>query len=91
MTRSDLSQRLVKAPWILQGTLVERRLRCRRERCSVCREHGGHGPFFYLSRRGKAGRTEMVYVPRACVGEVRAAVRAFARLKEGLGRVRRRT
>ena len=62
-----------------------RRLRCRREDCPVCQEHGGHGPFYYLSRRGEGGKTQMVYVARARLGEVRAGLRAFARLKKALG------
>jgi len=85
MTRSHVCQLVADAPWVLQGTVVERHLRCRREGCRVCREQGGHGPVYYLSVRGEDGKTRMVYVPKARLGEVGAGVAAFRRLKEGLG------
>lgn len=86
-TEMALTRLLKESRWILGATLVKRYLRCRRRDCAVCREQGGHGPAYYLSRRRADGRTQMVYVPKGSLGEARAGVAAWKRVKEALRRL----
>lgn len=50
----------------------------------ICKSQGGHGPVYYLSMRGKDGRTRMIYVPKERLSEVRKAVGAYKEIKDGL-------
>ena len=87
MTRKVLTPLLTAPAWILAGTLVKRYLRCRRDGCPICRKQGGHGPAYYLSVRGRDGKTHMIYVPKSRLAEAREGVRAYQRLKAGLRRL----
>ena len=78
------------APLVLRGTVVERYLKCRRKDCPTCREGRGHGPAYYLSIRGDDGKTHMVYIPKEHLQEVKAATRAWKRLKDGVASLAQR-
>jgi hypothetical protein len=67
---------------MLQGSLVERYVRCGRKNCR-CAKGEGHGPVFYLSFKEK-GHTQLIYVPREEVGKVRQQLLSFKRYK-GIG------
>ena len=82
-TRINLTKRLQQAPWLIAGTVVERYLKCQRKECAICREHGGHGPAYYLSIR-EDGRTRMVYIPKEHLSEVRQAIRDYHIIRDGL-------
>jgi hypothetical protein len=82
-TRTSLSRRLRRAPWLLAGTVVERYLKCCRKGCTICAKQGGHGPAYYLSLR-EDGRTRMVYIPKDHLAEVRQAIRNYHAVRDGL-------
>ena len=70
---------------MLQGTIVKLYRRCGREGCR-CREGKKHGPAYYLSTKEK-GKTQMLYIPKERLGEARAAVREYKRLKGRLEQI----
>lgn len=88
-TRTALSKRLGKAPWLLAGTVVERYLKCGRKGCGICAKQGGHGPAYYLSIR-ENGRTRMVYIPKDHLAEVRQAIKDYHAVRDGLQELTKR-
>lgn len=75
---------MMNAEWLLPGTIVTRYLKWRRKDCEICRRQGGHGPVYYLSVLGENKRTQMIYVPKEHLAEVRKATKAYAALRNGL-------
>jgi len=65
---------------MLQGSLVERYVKCGKKNCH-CAEGEGHGPVFYLSFKEK-GRTKLIYVPSKQVEKVRQQLASFKQYKE---------
>lgn len=83
-TRKSISKHITDAEWLLPGTIVTRYLKCRRKDCETCSLQGGHGPAYYLSVLGENKRTQMIYVPKEHLAEVRKATKAYALLRDGL-------
>src|ERR1041384_7869679 len=71
-------------PHALLGSLSETYRRCGNP---TCRCHTGgpkHGPHFYVSYRGPAGKTTGYYVPEAAPASVRIGIKAWSRIQECL-------
>jgi hypothetical protein len=70
---------------ILQGTIVESFTTCGHPRCR-CAKGEKHGPNYYLSTKEER-RTQMLYIPRGRLEEVRTAVENYRKLKEALSEI----
>lgn len=74
----------------VQGTLVEVLVRCGNKGCICHRDPDRrHGPHLYLKYRTVEGRSTGMYVPREHEAEVRAAVAAWAEMREALAELAR--
>ena len=78
--RSQLMRHLSRSVEMLQGSLVERYVKCGKKNCH-CAEGEGHGPVFYLSFKEK-GLTKLIYVSGEEVEKVRRQLSNFKRYKE---------
>ena len=78
--REKLVKELQLSKEKLQGTIVEKFLECGRAGCK-CKRGEKHGPKYYLSYKHK-GVTQMLYIPKDMVSEVRSRSRLYKRFKE---------
>lgn len=78
----ELSKELHRAAGLLQGSIVALYHRCGNEACH-CKSGQKHGPKYYLSTK-EGGKTQMLYIPRDRLEEVRRAVERYRRVKETL-------
>lgn len=70
--RARLLRRLKSPQNLLAASLVELYSRCGKPSCR-CRQGFKHGPAYYLSWR-EEGRTQMLYVPKSMLEEVRQGI-----------------
>ena len=70
-----------EATVMIRGTLVELRCRCGRPGCACADDPSRKHTKYYLSF-SEAGKTRMVYIPKAQVGRIREAIDAWRRFKE---------
>lgn len=82
--RARLLQRLKNPQSLLAASLVELYSRCGKPSCR-CRQGFKHGPAYYLSWR-EDGRTQMLYIPKSMLEEVRQGVGQWKTVGE-LGKV----
>ena len=69
----------------IQGNLVESLMRCGTPTCGCHQDPARrHGPHLYLKFRDAEGRSRSLYVPRSHEREVRAAVAAWAQMRQSL-------
>ena len=78
--RSRLMEKVVGNLDMVQGSVVEKYIRCGRGNCR-CQEGKGHGPFYYLSFR-ENGKTKLIYIPEDEVPRVVEQVEQFKRFKQ---------
>ena len=78
--RLRLIRRLSGSAEMLQGSLVQRYVKCGKVNCH-CANDQGHGPMFYLSFKEK-GQTKVIYVPGEEVQKVRQQLASFKQYKE---------
>jgi len=77
--RTKLAGQLAETEEMLQGSLIEKFIRCGKPGCR-CQNDKGHGPHYYLSfREGKT--TRLVYIPREEVPAVRGQIDQFKTYK----------
>jgi len=81
--RSKVAQVLHEEP-LMRGTLSVRRLTCGKR---SCRCHAGQKHLALYLTFGKEGRVHQVFVPREAEAQVRAWVRNYAAVREGLERI----
>ncbi len=79
LTKKQLLQKILSCEDMLQGSVVELNARCGKSGCK-CEQGEYHGTSFYLSYREK-GRTQMVYLKKELVCEVRRRLKQFKRYK----------
>lgn len=77
--KAALARELSQTTEMLQGSLVEKYVKCGKERCR-CKEGRGHGPAFYLSFR-EEGTTKLIYIPHHEVETVRSQIAQFKEFK----------
>lgn len=65
---------------MLQGSLVTLYRRCGKKGCR-CERGEKHGPAYYLSYK-EAGVTQMVYIPKSKLNDVKKSMKAFRRYWE---------
>jgi len=72
-------------PELLQGSLIERHLRCGKPNCRCHTGGPKHGPFFYLNRCFAKGRMQSLLLksPRQ-IDQARQSVAAYAQVQQGL-------
>lgn len=80
--RRAFVKQIARARGILQGTIVESYTTCGNKRCR-CAKGEKHGPNYYLSTK-EEGKTQMLYIPRDRLGEVRAAVERYRKVKRAM-------
>ena len=75
-----LSQIRQLAQKAIYGSLSETYRRCGNPECRC--HHGGpkHGPHFYISYRGKTGKTTGYYVPKQAAAQIREGLDAWSQL-----------
>jgi len=85
-SHTDLLQQLQSLGEIaIQGSLVEAKLTCGTKSCRCHRDREyRHGPHLYLKYRDENGRSRSLYIRRSQEQEVRAAVEAWAEMREML-------
>jgi len=81
--RSKVAKVLHEEP-LMRGTLSVRRLTCGKR---SCRCHAGHKHLALYLTFGKEGRVHQVFVPKDAEAQVRAWVRNYAAVREGLERL----
>ena len=81
--RSKVAQVLHEEP-LMRGTLSVRRLTCGKR---SCRCHAGRKHLALYLTFGKEGRVHQVFVPKDAEAQVRAWVRNYAAVREGLERI----
>ena len=69
---------------LLRGTLSVRRLTCGKR---SCRCHAGQKHLALYLTFGEEGRVHQVFVPREAEAQVRAWVRSYAAVREGLEQI----
>ena len=83
--RKAVVKQIARARGILQGTIVESFTTCGNKGFR-CAKGEKHGPNYYLSTK-EGGKTQMLYIPRDRLGEVRAAVKRYREVKEAMREV----
>jgi len=81
--RSKVAKVLHEEP-LMRGTLSIRRLTCGKR---SCRCHAGQKHLALYLTFGKEGRVHQVFVPQDAEAQVRAWVRNYASVREGLERI----
>ena len=84
---SALMKRVYQNTEMLQGSLVEKYVRCGKDNCR-CANGTGHGPVYYLSFKEK-GRTRLIYIRQDEVDKVRKQIRKFKQYKKIGGEISR--
>ena len=78
--KTKLRSLLNKDIGMIRGSLIERYLRCGKERCK-CQEGEKHGPFYSLTYT-EGDKRKNLYVPKDKVEEVKEGIKAYKRAKE---------
>jgi len=73
MTKKQVKEMLAANGPAVKGSLVEVRKPCIRANCTACKSGRKHLAFMFHYARG--GKRCCMYVPRACVGALREALR----------------
>lgn len=84
--RKRLETRILNLKPYMEGSLVERYVRCGKPNCR-CRSGEQHGPFLYLSRKVD-GKTRYTYISRARVKEAKVLVGRYEELRRIRKRIR---
>jgi Family of unknown function (DUF6788) len=84
---SALMKEVYQKTEMLQGSLVEKFVRCGKDNCR-CANGTGHGPVYYLSFKEK-GVTRLIYIRKNEVGKVRKQISKFKRYKKIGGEISR--
>lgn len=79
LSKKQLLQKIVSCEDMLQGSVVALNARCGKKGCK-CEQGEYHGTSFYLSYR-EQGRTQMVYLKKELVPEVKRRLKHFKRYK----------
>lgn len=66
---------------MIQGSLVTLKSRCGKPNCACASDSSRQHVKYYLSF-SEAGKTQMTYVPRERVSEIKAAITAWKRFKK---------
>ena len=77
---SGLIKQLSSTSEMLQGSVIEKYVKCGKENCH-CADGQGHGPAYYLSFKEK-GVTKLIYIPHVEVTKVKRQVNKFKKYKE---------
>jgi len=84
--RRRLARQLEHAEDTLRGSLRTQGRRCGKEGCR-CARGELHGPYVYVSVRGKGGRRRLLYVPADWMGAVRACIERTEQMEAALDEI----
>lgn len=78
--RDRLMEKILACVDMLQGSIVKINARCGKKGCK-CERGQYHGISYYLSYK-EGGRTQMVYIPRHLITEVKRKVEDFKKYRQ---------